>query len=329
MSTLHGDKTTRQIQRLDWEGMLEAEDKAGKQSWIIPNVLAKGCLHYISAPPGHGKTWLMCDLIRAACQGDRWLHEYDIPQTGVLYIDEEMGVCNVMHRLRLLGMRSADGLGYINRGGVRLDSPVDVERLLETCKTDNVEIVIIDSLVRVHDLNENDASDMRKLFVQFSRFLDAGITLVISHHTRKGGTDLTVRHEAMRGSAEIAAAADMVYACEKKANGLYSLSCTKSRLIADESALSATFEIRDVDGITMVRTLDKSSKLEVITADIKATVIQAIGDSPSISVNALQKIMGIRASTLRDALVSLEKEHLVTVEIGARHAKLYTLSCLL
>jgi len=79
----------------------------------------------------------------------------------------------------------------------------------------------------------------------------------------------------------------------------------------------------------MVRTLDKSSKLEVITADIKATVIQAIGDSPNISVNALQKIIGIRASTLRETLDSLEKEHLVTVEMGSRHAKMYSLSCLL
>jgi ribosomal protein S25 len=133
----------------------------------------------------------------------------------------------------------------------------------------------------------------------------------------------------MRGSAEIAAAADMAYACEKQANGLYSLSCTKGRLIADEDSLSATVEIRDVDGVTMVRTLDASSRSQVITADIRSKVIQILGDRPGISVNDLEQVMGVRASTLRETLTSLEAGRVVSFVIGARRAKLYSLSGLL
>jgi len=326
---LPGGKTLSPRTRLDWAGMSEKRDKVGKQSWLIPNVLAKGGLHYLSAPPGHGKTWLICDLIRAACQGDRWLHEYDIPQTGVLYIDEEMGVSKVMHRLELLGMRSAEGLGYFDRESLKLDSKIDVDFLVNDCETHGVGLVVIDSLVRVHDLDENNASEMRKLFKHFSRFLDAGITLLIAHHNRKGGTESMVKHEGMRGSAEIAAAADMAYACEKQANGLYSLSCTKGRLIADEDSLSATVEIRDVDGVTMVRTLDASSRSQVITADIRAKVIQIIGENPGISQPDLFKITGVRQSTLRDTLASLETGSVVTVTKGLKNAKSYTLSGLL
>ena len=326
---LPGGKTLSAWEVLDWSRMIEEETKAGQQSWLIPNVLAKGGLHYLSAPPGHGKTWLMCDLIRAACQGDRWLHEYDIPQTGVLYIDEEMGVAKVMHRLRLLGMRSADGLGYLNRAGIKLDSRTDVDRLVSHCETSGVGLVVIDSLVRVHNYDENNASEMRKLFIEFGRFLDAGITLLIAHHNRKGGTESMVKHEGMRGSAEIAAAADMAYSCEKQSNGLYSLSCTKGRLIADEDSLSATVEIRDVDGITMVRTLDASSRSQVITADIRSKVTRIIGESPGISLADLTKVMGVRPPTLRDTLTSLEAGRVVTVTIGLKNAKSYSLSGLL
>jgi len=265
----------------------------------------------------------MCDLIRACCFGGKWLNEFEIPQTKVLYLDEEMGVQKVLERLRKLGMRSAEGMGYLNRVGIRFDQPLDVERIVKHCQSQGIGLVLIDSLVRIHGMDENDNSQMRKLYDAFKKLLDNGITVLIAHHNRKGGTDSTVKHEGMRGAAEIVAAADMAYSVEKQANGLYRMFVTKGRLISDEDAIDVTFEIRDQDGLTQVRTLDAGARSEVITQEIRSKLIELISDSPGISQARLAELCGGRKSVVAATLADLEASRIVAFDKGPRNAKLY------
>jgi predicted ATP-dependent serine protease len=299
------------------------EEKLGKQSWLIPKILSTGGLHYISSPPGSGKTWVMCDLIRACCFGGKWLDEFEIPQTKVLYLDEEMGVQKVLERLRKLGMRSAEGMGYLNRVGIRFDQPLDVERIVKHCQSQGIGLVLIDSLVRVHGLDENDNSQMRKLYDSFKKLLDVGITVLIAHHNRKGGTDSTVKHEGMRGAAEIVAAADMAYSVEKQANGLYRMFVTKGRLISDEDAIDVTFEIRDEDGLTQVRTLDAGARSEVITQEIRSKLIELISGEPGITQTRLAELCGARKSVVAATLADLEASRIVAFDKGPNNRKMY------
>jgi hypothetical protein len=255
--------------------------------------------------------------------GDKWLGEFDIPQTKVLYIDEEMGVQKVLQRLRKLGMRSAEGMGYLNRVGIRLDNVLDVERVVKHCQSQGIGLVLIDSLVRVHGLDENDNSQMRRLYDSFKKLLDVGITVLIAHHNRKGGTDSTVKHEGMRGAAEIVAAADMAYSVEKQANGLYRMYVTKGRLISDEDAIDVTFEIRDEDGLTKVRTLDAGARSEVITQEIRSKLIEHISESPGISQSRLVELCGSRKSVVAATLADLESSRIVTFDKGPNNRKMY------
>jgi hypothetical protein len=321
---LPGGQTLAPWEVWDWTRMETEEEKLGKQSWLIPNVLSTGGLHYISSPPGSGKTWVMCDLIRACCFGGKWLNEFEIPQTRVLYLDEEMGVQKVLERLRKLGMRSAEGMGYLNRVGIRFDQPLDVERIVKHCQSQGIGLVLIDSLVRIHGMDENDNSQMRKLYDAFKKLLDNGITVLIAHHNRKGGTDSTVKHEGMRGAAEIVAAADMAYSVEKQANGLYRMYVTKGRLISDEDAIDVTFEIRDEDGLTQVRTLDAGARSEVITQEIRSKLIELISDSPGITQSRLIELCGSRRSVVIATLADLEASRIVMFEKGPKNAKQYS-----
>lgn len=321
---LPGGQTLAPWEVWDWTRMETEEEKLGKQSWLIPNILSTGGLHYISSPPGSGKTWVMCDLIRACCFGGKWLNEFEIPQTKVLYLDEEMGVQKVLERLRKLGMRSAEGLGYLNRVGIRFDQPLDVERIVKHCQSQGIGLVLIDSLVRIHGMDENDNSQMRKLYDAFKKLLDVGITVLIAHHNRKGGTDSTVKHEGMRGAAEIVAAADMAYSVEKQANGLYRMFVTKGRLISDEDAIDVTFEIRDEDGLTQVRTLDAGARSEVITQEIRSKLIELISDSPGIVQSRLIELCGSRRSVVIATLADLEANRIVMFEKGPKNAKQYS-----
>jgi hypothetical protein len=320
---LPGGQTLAPWEVWDWNRMEVEEEKLGKQSWLIPNILSTGGLHYLSSPPGSGKTWVMCDLIRACCFGGKWLNEFEIPQTRVLYLDEEMGVQKVLERLRKLGMRSAEGMGYLNRVGIRFDQPLDVERIVKHCQSQGIGLVLIDSLVRIHGMDENDNSQMRKLYDAFKKLLDNGITVLIAHHNRKGGTDSTVKHEGMRGAAEIVAAADMAYSVEKQANGLYRMYVTKGRLISDEDAIDVTFEIRDEDGLTKVRTLDAGARSEVITQEIRSKLIELISGEPGITQTRLAELCGSRKSVVAATLADLESSRIVTFDKGPKNSKMY------
>jgi hypothetical protein len=234
-----------------------------------------------------------------------------------------MGVQKVLQRLRKLGMRSAEGMGYLNRVGVRFDNALDVERVVKHCQATGVGLVMIDSLVRIHGMDENDNSQMRKLYDAFKKLLDVGITVLIAHHNRKGGTDSTVKHEGMRGAAEIVAAADMAYSVEKQANGLYRMYVTKGRLISDEDAIDVTFEIRDEDGLTKVRTLDAGARSEVITQEIRAKLIELISETPGITQTRLVELCGSRKSVVAATLADLEASRIVSFEKGPKNSKLY------
>jgi hypothetical protein len=234
-----------------------------------------------------------------------------------------MGVQKVLERLRKLGMRSAEGMGYLNRVGVRFDQPLDVERIVKHCQSQGIGLVLIDSLVRIHGMDENDNSQMRKLYDAFKKLLDVGITVLIAHHNRKGGTDSTVKHEGMRGAAEIVAAADMAYSVEKQANGLYRMYVTKGRLISDEDAIDVTFEIRDEGGLTQVRTLDAGARSEVITQEIRSKLIELISDSPGITQSRLIELCGSRRSVVIATLADLEASRIVMFEKGPKNAKQY------
>ena len=220
-------------------------------------------------------------------------------------------------------MRSAEGMGYLNRVGIRFDNVLDVERIVKHCQANDIGLVMIDSLVRVHNLDENDNSQMRRLYDSFKKLLDVGITVLIAHHNRKGSTDGTVKHEGMRGAAEIVAAADMAYSVEKQSNGLYRMYVTKGRLISDEDAIDVTFEIRDEDGLTKVRTLDAGARSEAITQEVRAKLIELISDTPGISQSRLAELCGGRKSVVAATLADLEASRIVMFDKGPRNAKLY------
>lgn len=307
----------------DWDRMLTEEQNLGAQQWLVDKVFAVGGLHYLSSPPGTGKTWVMLDLMRAALDGGQWLGEFDIPQTPVMYIDEEMGLRKLMGRLRRLGLKSGAGLTYTNRVGVRMDTMIDTKRVLDHCQATGTRLVLIDSLVRIHGLDESDNSQMRMLFERFKFLLEADIAVVIAHHDRKGGTAGGIAHEGMRGAAEIVAAADAAYSLSRVDKGQYRIQTTKGRLVGEDEALDVTFEIADDGGQTRIRTVDKDARAAVAAKAIQDELLEAIESGQGLGINVLAKQLGKRKATLQDVLQQMLGDGLITSQRGPNASVLY------
>jgi hypothetical protein len=326
--TLKPQKEERDLRFLTFEEMEEEEKKAGAQSWQVEGGIPKQGLVYITGAPSGGKSWVALDLLRAAARGDLWIGKYPVVQTKCLYIDEEMGVGKALPRLRKLGIGREDSpwFRYTNKAGLRIDSPADLEKTRALIEAEGIGMVFVDTLTRVHGFDENDNSQMRKVFEKFQILIKAGATIIVLHHDRKGGQGMSsVGHDRSRGAGEIVAAADMVFGIEKH-SGYYRMVPTKARLLSDDQAIACDFEIADLDDHTRVelRPVDSEQKSERKLDAISAEILTALRDAGEMNTRAICDAVEGSTEAIVAALKRMVDQGLVNVETGANRAKLYS-----
>jgi hypothetical protein len=194
-------------------------DQLMKQEIAQPPALIKDLLDggegaILAGPPNVGKSWLALEMALAVATGGKFLHEFEVEQGSVLIIDEEGTEWGDQRRFdMLLEGRGVDNITdlplYLAIGkGYKLDTKeglTAVRRMIERYKPN---LVIIDSLIRVHSGDENVSKDMAKFFQISTKLMrSTGTAFVFVHHIKKiGPPDQAVEPgELMRGTSEIRA----------------------------------------------------------------------------------------------------------------------------
>ena len=95
----------------------------------------------------------------------------------------------------------------------------DIPALKEYIKEHDLELVVIDSLRRIHGNNENESDQMAFVFDPLRQLArDTGCTILLIHHTRKSeGNSFT---DPFRGSTEITAAVDWLLLLKEQGGNL-------------------------------------------------------------------------------------------------------------
>jgi RecA-family ATPase len=303
----------------DWDRLQEEAAKSRDTEWIIPHVIARQAIHYFAGPPSSGKSWMAADLVRASQCAGNWMGIAPCVKSNVLYVNEEMGVGEYNNRFHLLYPEACRGLhSYVNEN-IKFTDPDDLEDIIDAVKEKNIDIVIVDTFVRVHNLDENSNSEMSQLYQHFKRVTDAGAALVVLHHARKGATG-SLGHESMRGAVEIAAQAETVLSIENKM-GHYTVKTVKQRRSPFEDQLNFEFkihanapndlEIRRIDIATEEKTLDQA-------------ILDYIGENPGQTSQQIADGVKKRKTDVVKALQGLEDESMLNVMHGARGAKFYS-----
>lgn len=317
-----------QITFLDIPRMEEEAAKSASQGWIMEGGIPAGGLVYITAPPAFGKTWVVLDLIRACLTGGKWLQVYQVERTPVMYLDEEMGVARVLPRIQKLGIPRNSELMYANREGVKLDNQKHREQLCDTIKKYGVKLVVVDSLTRIHNLDEASNRDMARLYSFMREIMDLGATLVVCHHDRKGGQgESGVGHDRARGAGEIMAAADMVYSVEKN-DGIHRIVCTKSRLVAEEDAVKCDFLIEDSDDKQTV-TVRPAIREEISSRRLDTTeqlIVEFLRSVVAANTSSIKEKVRGNSSRVTAAIESLVRDGIILRESGDRGATLYCMA---
>ena len=163
--------------------------------WIVEGLIPRPGMAMLLGPPKAGKSFLALDIANRVAAGDPVLGHISHP-SNVLYI--QLDTSEAVWRDRILCLEQA---GYDSkRPRMFMVHPEDEARPLnvmtasgaafirEALQASRAELVVLDVLRECHTGDENDSTEMKKVFDELAR-LFAGRSVLFVHHTRKISSD--------------------------------------------------------------------------------------------------------------------------------------------
>ena len=249
------------------------------------------------------------DLALSVGTGTACLGRYAVPKPGpvLVYLAED---ALPVVRERVEGMARHRGLDLdtvdvhvITAPVLRLDRDSHRTRLFETAKRLRPRLVLLDPLVRLHGIDENNATEVAGLLAYFrtlQRRLDLSVVLV--HHTRKNAAGGVAAGQGLRGSSDIHAFGD---------SNLY-LRRTSQRLVlsSEHRAAPASPPVY----IELVATDAQTTHLAVIAElenenrhHLQQQVLALLAPGEACTRTKLRDSLSVKNERLGDALESLKQ----------------------
>jgi len=161
---------------------------------VIEDVLPRGGLLQLLAPPKEGKTLLALNLALAVLRGEPFIN-WSTQQASVLYLTGEGSAQLLDERLMKMVPGDVSELERLfiwfpepGQLALQLDDTVVRRAIVKYSLLNQIGLIIADPLCLFHGLDENSTGEMRDLvlgLLDLGRRTGAGLVLV--HHTRKPG----------------------------------------------------------------------------------------------------------------------------------------------
>jgi hypothetical protein len=213
------------LEPVDWPA---AWSGAGSDvAWLVPGLLQAGRYASLVGAAKVGKSLLALEIAAALATGRRAVG-HDVGPVGVLYVDHENPLDDVLGRLRDLGYGPEDDLGRLAFLTMPPMPPLDTEpggtALLAAARAAGVELVVIDTLSRTIAGDESESRPVldlhRHTIVPLRR--DGTAILAVDHL----GKDPT---RGARGTSAKADAADVVWQMTARGTELVEVRATHRR----------------------------------------------------------------------------------------------------
>ena len=177
--------------------------------WLVEGLWSDQAVGILGGEPKCCKSFLALDVAVSVASGAACLRQFPVCRTGpVLLFPAEDSLAVV--RQRLEGIAAAAQVPFdslpvqvITAPTLRLDAPDDRARLRETLHQLRPRLLILDPLIRLHRVDENDASQIAGLLSylrELQRQFELAVMLV--HHARKD-SQASRPGQALRGSSEL------------------------------------------------------------------------------------------------------------------------------
>ncbi len=291
----------------------ELEIRPQAESWLIQQLWGQAAVGIVGGAPKCCKSWLGLDMALSIASATPCLGRFAVQAQGpaLVYLAED-ALSMVRARLealcghRCLDIRALD-LHVITAPSLRLDQERDRQRLKATLEQLKPRILLLDPLVRLHQLDENSAADISKLLGflrEMQRTFDTAIVLV--HHASK--KHRSQPGQALRGSSDLHAFGDSnAYLAHKQDQLILTLEHRAAKapdpialeLVSTPEGEHTHLEVRSEISLDPSATLSERALLVLQNA------------SKPLSRKCLRDTLKVNNQRLGNALEALEKQQLL------------------
>lgn len=282
---------------------------ATQTPWLVEELWSDQAVGILGGEPKCCKSFLALDIAVSVASGTACLRRFPVPRPGaVLLFPAEDSLAVV--RQRLEGICSAAGVALaslavdvITAPALRLDTAADRQRLANTVESLKPTLLILDPLIRLHRVDENDASQIAALLSflrQLQRQFQLAVLLV--HHARKDSHS-SRPGQALRGSSELHGWGDSNLYLRRRGQSL-TLS-TEHRAAPSQDhiplqlvqcASAAVLSVADID-------LSPAPEQDPSPTERVRQALAQVGEP--VPVQQLQKLCGMRTAKVCSALAEL------------------------
>jgi len=293
--------------------------------WLVEDLWTEQAVGILGGEPKCCKSFLALDVAVSVASGAACLRQFPVRRSGpVLLFPAEDSLPVV--RQRLEGIAAAAQVPFaslpvqvITAPSLRLDAATDQERLAHTVQQQRPVLLILDPLIRLHRVDENDASQIAAL-LSYLRELQRRFQLAVMlvHHARKDSQS-SRPGQALRGSSELHGWGDSNLYMRRKGSQL-TLS-TEHRAAASQDHIP--LQLTQSGSVVALQVVDRSSIPPEAPLSPTERVRQALAQlQQPVPVQQLQKLCGIRTATICSALAELSNSGQVVHDARGYQLKL-------
>lgn len=291
------------------------------EEWVVEKLIPKGITLLTGASRSY-KTFIIQSMTIAISQGLPFLDTFGTKQSNVLVVDEENSRGILRKRYRALNAPEKLPIYFYSMENMKIDNDADVMKIRNFCEKNNVSVVIIDSLVRVHSANENSADEMSRALKQLNMLTNKGISVILIHHHRKQQQgQRNASFESIRGSSDIFAFVDCHIGVDRKEDTIILL---QDKLRTDEEM--GAFTVRKHKGANGAISFTYEGMAETQN-DLEKQVLEIVTASVSAEIEcdhaALVEQCGVSRHQITKCLAKLEQLGSITKKVTAHNRSVY------
>lgn len=249
--------------------------------YAVPGIIPQGASMIVAAPK-IGKSWMVLGLAIAVAEGGIVFGSIRVQQRPVLYLALEDGPSRLQSRMRTLGLAAPEGLTFLTK--LNGDAGDTISAFLDMHAGEK-PLIILDTLGKVRGVysgNDKYSKDYADIGSLKDR-VDAhpGSSLVIVHHTNKGGREDFL--DSVSGTQGIAGALDSILAIKRARGSEDGILSVTAR-----DATEGEYSMRMVDGTWTLTggSLEAAAAAAEMTrttsglGDVSERIVQAVMDAP-------------------------------------------------
>lgn len=281
-----------------------------ERRWLVDRLWTRAGVGIIGGAPKSLKSWLGLDLALSVASGTRCLDSFDVAEPGgaLVYMAEDAAP---VVKQRLTGVCRHRGLDLaalpidvITAPTLRLDLPDDQRRLAETVRRHAPRLLLLDPFVRLHRINENQASDVAAILGYLRELQRAhDLAIVVVHHARKNGGPGGGQN--LRGSGDFFAWVDTALSLARRRQQLVLSVEHRAAAAPEPASLTLAGTDDDLHLALVTAAAQDHPDDRAVPRDLDTAVLDLLQRAGGLERAALRAALSVRNQRLGETLVRL------------------------